>query len=58
MVVHDLNSARARRGPHETYPPLAIDPDTVLTGLSSLARLQLAAGRHLKLASLGRHDFH
>ena len=49
MVVHDLNSARVRRGPHETYPPLVIDPDAVLTDSGSLERLQPVTRRHSKL---------
>lgn len=49
MVVHDLNFARARRGPHETYPPLVIDPDAVLTDSGSPESLQPVARRHSKL---------
>ena len=49
MVVHDLNFARTRRGPHETYPPLVIDPDAVLTDSASLEGLQPVARRHSKL---------
>ena len=49
MVVHDLNFARARRGPHETYPPLVIDPDAVLTDSGSLERLQPVTRRDSKL---------
>ena len=49
MVVHDLNFTRARRGPHETYPPLVIDPDAVLTDSGSPEGLQPVTRRHSKL---------
>lgn len=49
MIVHDLNFARTRRGPHETYPPLVIDPDAVLTDSASPESLQPVARRHSKL---------
>lgn len=49
MVVHDLNFARARRGPHETYPPLVTDPDAVLTDSGSPEVFQPVARRHSKL---------
>ena len=49
MVVHDLNFARTRRGPHETYPPLVIDPDAVLTDSVSPEGLQPVTRRHSKL---------
>ncbi len=49
MVIHYLDVRWPGLRPHETDPPLIIDPDSELTLAASLERLQPIAGRNLQV---------
>jgi hypothetical protein len=54
MVVNDLHLLRSSVRPHETDPPLVVDPDAVLSGSVTLERFEPVTGRNTKVVEYHR----
>lgn len=50
MIIGDLHPFRPGVGPYETYPPLVIDADRVLSGTVILQGLKRVARRRAQVA--------
>jgi hypothetical protein len=54
MVVDDFDILWSSGGPDDTYPPLIIDPDTVLPRPVAFERLKTISGGHAQIVQLSR----